>query len=73
MNKEWPRRSPLEPIEPLNPLGEKSKDALQPTIAYPGPDDDPQVACYKLGYDVGFNKALDVAIEFLGTLKKAIK
>jgi hypothetical protein len=45
----------------------------QSSVGYPGPDDDPNVACYKLGYDVGFNKALDVAIEFLTTLRKVIK
>ncbi len=34
-----------------------------PTIGYPGPDDDPNVACYRLGYDVGFNIGFADAIQ----------
>jgi len=51
----------MEPCSDPLPIQQPPKTPY-PSISYPGPDDDPNTACYKLGYDVGFNKAIDNAM-----------
>lgn len=65
----WPsQQMKVEPqVNPLNPLGEKSKAALQPTMT---DDDSPNVACYRLGYDVGFKIGIKLCIEAVEKLEK---